>query len=315
VSTLLRFSTLGLTRSSQVEMWEDHNARALVGLECRTIDGLPLEATETNLHFDSLQFAHVTANAHVVERSSRSIAKTSTDGVILYFTLFGESFFYYRDGVLLQRPGGLLVCDVNEPFMRGFARGLQEFALKIPRSVFDEIADDPMPRHPVTMSFSGIAGTNAHALALATLVKSTFAGPIDDEHLARTEATAMGLLRAIFSEDEARGAAAHRRAALDYLDRHLRDPRLSVAQIARALGVSERHIARIFAETGVGLSRVMLERRLDLALSSLSKPNDSRSIGEIAASCGFNSQAHFTRVFRERYEETPGQLRSRLAQG
>ncbi len=310
---LERFSTIGLSGDTRVELWEEHNARALVGLECRTINESPLEATEINLQLSSLQLAHVSANAHVVERTSRRIAATETDGVILYFTLFGESFFYYRDGVHLQRPGGLLVCDVNEPFMRGFAQGLQEFALRIPRAVFDGIADDPMPRHPMTMSFSGLQGANAHAAALASLVRETFASAPDLDRLTRAEATAMELLRAIFSTDSARSTSARRREALAYVDRHVRDPRLSVAQVARAVGMSERHLSRIFAETGTGLARVILEQRLELALAGLSAAHDRRSIGEIATSCGFSSQAHFSRVFRERYEETPGEVRSCLA--
>lgn len=310
---LERFSTLGLSGDDRVDLWERHNARALVGLECRTITGTPLEATETNLQLNSLHFAHVAANAHVVERTNRHIASGTTDGVVLYFTLFGESFFYYKDGVHLQRPGGLLVCDVNEPFMRGFARGLQEFALRIPRAIFEELADDPMPKHPITMDFSGIQGANVHAAALASLVKSTFASAADESKLLEAESTALGLLRAIFSADEARSAAAHRRAALAYVERHLRDSRLSVAQVARSIGVSERQLSRIFAETGSGLSRVVLERRLDLAQKLLSTPADRRSIGEIAAWCGFTSHAHFTRVFRERFEETPGDYRSATA--
>lgn len=305
MTTLQRFSTIGLQHDSRVELWEEHNARALVSLECRTLNESPLEATETNLQLGELHFAHVAANPHVVERSSRHIATSPTDGVALYFTLFGESFFYYKDGVHLLRPGGLLVCDINEPFMRGFAHGLEEFALRIPRSVFNELTDAPLPSSPITMNFSNIPGANANAAALARLVRATLVDPTEPE-LTHTEETAMGLLRAIFSGDEARSSSAHQRAALAYVDRNLRDPRLSVAQVAQSLGLSERHLARVFSETGTGLARVILERRLDLARRILTSPAaGDRSVGEIAAYCGFSSHAHFARVFRERFEETP----------
>jgi AraC-like DNA-binding protein len=309
MATLERFSTLGLQHASRVELWEEHNARALVALECRTLNESPLEATETNLQFGRLHFAHVAANPHVVERSSRHIAKTPTDGIALYFTLFGESFFYYKDGVHLQRPGGLLVCDVNEPFMRGFAQGLEEFAVRVPRSVFNEITDAPLPSSPMTMTFSNSPGANANAAALARLVRTTLASASDPD-LVHTGEVAMGLLRAIFSEDEARSSSAHRRAALAYVDRHLRDPRLSVAQVAHEIGVSERQLSRVFGETGTGLARTILERRLDLARRILtSQDSGNRSVGEVAAYCGFSSHSHFTRVFRERFEESPGAAR------
>jgi AraC-like DNA-binding protein len=310
-----RFSTRGLTVDDRVEQWEEHNARALVGLECRTLSGLPLDATEVNLEFPSLQFAHVAASAHVVERSVRNIAQIPADGVVLYFTLVGESFFYYKDGVHIQRPGDLIVTDVNEPFMRGFAQGLQEFALRVPQRVFESLADDPTPKHPLTMRFAGRQGANVNATALAELVRANFANPSTAGDEEQTENEALDLLRALFSADEARSSSAHRREAIAYVNRNLRDSQLSVAQVAKAVGISERHLSRIFAETSASVGRIILDARLERAHSILSAPAASLPIGEIAAYCGFASHAHFTRVFRERFEQTPAEVRARRITG
>ncbi|MEQ1738195.1 MAG: helix-turn-helix domain-containing protein, partial [Rhodoglobus sp.] len=287
------FSTLGYDNARRIELWEEHNARSLVGLSARTLDGNALDATEINLELEQLRFAHVTANAHVVERTAAEIARTPADGIALYFTIFGESFFYHRDGVVLQRPGGILVCDTSEPFMRGFAQGLQEFVLTIPRTLFADLSEEAATRQPRTLSFASIPGANAHATSLATLLRSTLAAPTVAQ-LAQAEQTAIELLRAIFSGDVARAAASYRYSAVVYIDRHLRDPRLGVGDVARAVGLSERHLARIFAETGVGLARIILDKRLDLARRLLASPG-APSIGDVAGQCGFASHAHFTR--------------------
>jgi AraC-like DNA-binding protein len=308
---LRRFSTIGLHDAQRIELWEQHNANALVGLSARTLDGNPLEATEVNLELEQLRFAHVKANAHVVERSASEIARTPGSGVALYFTLLGESFFYHRDGVVLQRPGGLLVCDTGEPFMRGFAQGLQEFVLTLPRALFEELSDEGLPRHPRTLSFASIPGANAHATALAELLRSALRAPTAD-HLIRAEQSAIDLLRAIFSGDVTRAANSYRHSATAYIERHLRDSRLSVGEVAKAVGLSERHLSRIFAEAGTGVARVILERRLDHARRIL-MGRGAPSVGDIALQCGFSSHAHFTRVYRERFEETPGQTRSRAS--
>lgn len=302
-----RFSTLGLRSPDRIELWEEHNARALVGLAARTLNGTPLEATELNLRIGELQIAHVTASAHVVERNDRQIALTPCEGVALYFTIFGESFFYDEDGVHLQRPGGLLLCDINRPFMRGFAQGLQEFVLTVPRSLFEEIAGHSVAKRPTTRSFARIPGANEHAAQLARLVQSSLAS--DDVNASEVEASAVQLLRMIFSEDAARGAS-YRAAAMAYIDRSLGDSRLSVGMVAHAVGISERHLARIFAEAGSGVARAILDRRLDLARRVLASPGRA-SVGDIASQCGFTSHAHFTRVFRERFEETPVAFRIR----
>ncbi|MFM9919101.1 AraC family transcriptional regulator [Lacisediminihabitans sp. H27-G8] len=303
-----QFSTVGVVERQRIELWEEHNARSLVGLQARTLNGVPLEATEVNLTLGQLQFAHVAANPHIVERDAAQIARTPLGGVALYFTLFGESFFYCDEGVHLQRPGGLLVCGADEPFMRGFAHGLQEFVLTVPRELFEEISEDPTPRRPITMSFARIPGANAHAARLARLVRSTLSAA-GEQDLADVESSALTLLRSIFSTDSARRAVTHRLTALDYIDRHLRDPRLSVGQVAASVGISERQLTRIFAETGTGAARVILEKRLDLARHIL-RGGGALSVGDVAAQCGFSSHAHFTRVFRERFEETPAQIRS-----
>ncbi|MEQ1736309.1 MAG: AraC family transcriptional regulator, partial [Rhodoglobus sp.] len=210
----------------------------------------------------------------------------------------------------LQRPGGLLVCDVNEPFMRGFAQGLEEFAVRIPKSVFSQISQAPFPKQPMTMSFSSVPGANANAAALAVLVRDTLASPDVEAH-ALAEQTALHLLRTIFSADEASGTSSHRRAAIAFIDRNLRDPRLSVALVARGIDISERQMSRAFNESGSGLARIILEKRLDLAYRMLSGGKFVElSVGDIAAFCGFSSHSHFARVFRERFEETPAHFRS-----
>jgi len=302
------FSTRGLRTLQRIELWEQHNAQALVGLACRSINDAPLDASEDNLQLGHLRFAHVAANAHVVERSPKHIATTSTDGVALYFSLFGEAFFYHNDGVHLQRPGTLLVCDVNQPFLRGFAHGLQEYVLTVPRPVFEEITEQRLPTVPLTRSFADIPGGDVHAAALARLVRRTLAYP-DQETIVATEQSALELLRALLCVDDAHTFVAHRRAALAYIDRNLRDPTISVSRVAQAIGVSERHLARAFRETGTGVARTILQKRLELARRILASPG-SPAVHDVALCCGFVSPAHFARVFRDRYDRTPGETRA-----
>jgi AraC-like DNA-binding protein len=303
-----RFSTGGLQVLDRIELWERHNANALIELACRSIDGQMLDATEVNLRLDRLKFARVGASAHIVERTHTHIATTATDGVALYFSLAGDAFFYHQDGVHLQRPGTLLVCDVNQPFLRGFAHGLQEYVLTIPKSVYEDVAERSLPRTPMVMRFSDVPDGDTNAAALAHLIRRSLADPgrAPDE---ATEWSALELLRALLNSNGAGSATARRHAAVAWISRNLRDPSISVATVATAIGVSERHLARAFAETGVGVARTILNMRLDLAHRMLSR-SASTSVHDVAAYCGFVSAAHFSRVFRERYDQTPAEVRA-----
>ncbi|MFI7705405.1 hypothetical protein [Nonomuraea sp. NPDC049480] len=60
--------------------------------------------------------------------------------------------------------------------------------------------------------------------------------------------------------------------AEDYIERQLHDPCLGAAQVAGVLGISVRHLARIFGSTGRSPTRHIMERRLVRAHRELTGP-------------------------------------------
>jgi AraC-like DNA-binding protein len=314
-----RFSTVGLPPSRRLELWEDHNARALIGLACKTIDGAPLAATELNLPLPRLQFAHVTGNAHMVERTRRQITSHSTDAVVLYIALEGEAFFYHQGGVLLTRPGQAVLCDADEPFVRGFSHGLKELALKVPASLFEEISEGAALRGPRVLDIqeTGTAASpgtpdplGGYGRALATLMNSALrGGPGQDP--AQLEDEALGLLRSLVLGPPAGSGRSHTAAARAFIERHLRERALSAPRIAAGIGISERQLSRAFGREGASVPRWILDRRLDLAHEALTaEGGQGASIGQVAAECGFSSQSYFSRAFKARFSVTPGEARA-----
>ena len=101
--------------------------------------------------------------------------------------------------------------------------------------------------------------------------------------------------------------AGYRSAALAWIRFNLRDPSISVATVAKVVGVSERTLARSFSEVGQSVARNILEQRLDLAHRLLSR-RGAPTVRDVAMYCGFVSPAHFSRVFRERFEQSPAEV-------
>ena len=63
-------------------------------------------------------------------------------------------------------------------------------------------------------------------------------------------------------------------------------------------------------EEGASISRYVQGQRVRLAQEMLRDPDrQGLSVAEVAARCGFASQSHFGRVFRERVGVTPLQWR------
>lgn len=303
----LRFSTDGIPSVNRVQLWEHHNAKALIALDIRTMDEQPLQAAEINLHFPSLKFASVKGSAQVVERNEAFIRRHPMNSVAVFFALEGEAFFYHQGGFQSLRPGQAVIYDVDRPFMRGFSRGLREMVLTIPHEDYLEITGGrPLPK-PIVFDFREEQPANRRAFALARLVSDGLSHPGDAES---TETTALELLSTILLGDRSGTGAGHLAAARCYIAEHLGDIELSVAKVASAVGVSERHLARLFNEAGASPSAYILELRLELARRLLTDQVGARSsVAAIASRCGFASQAYFARAYKARYAITPSMER------
>ncbi|MEM6406798.1 MAG: GlxA family transcriptional regulator [Pseudomonadota bacterium] len=97
------------------------------------------------------------------------------------------------------------------------------------------------------------------------------------------------------------------RAAIDLMEAHLEVP-LSIPEIARQLGKSQRQLARLF-QTYVRKSPVEYYRdiRLDRARGLVTQTE--LKLSEVAAASGFNSQIHFSRAYTQRFGLSPSKDR------
>lgn len=310
---ILRFTTRGLIPDYRVEQWEAHNARALIPLDIRTIDGRPLHSEETNLHLPSMRLARVYGTSQIVERSEKFINDNPTGVMAIFFATEGDSFFFDRGGHTSLKPGQALLYDADQPFLRGFNHGFRENVLTISKERFREIVPRSGVKLPMVFEF-GPEGSPAEQ-ALGRLVKTTL-HRLQLTHVASTDIPLAGgedkvisLLGAILGSSP-NSEASLSTLARSYIDLHLTNRHLSPQEVAAAVGVSERHLARIFSDEGTTVGRHILNRRLHFAHEALtSGQQDAVPVSEIGFRCGFTSPSHFGRTYRERFGMTPLQSR------
>jgi AraC-like DNA-binding protein len=315
------FSTSGLPAARRVELWESHNAAALIGLSVRASDSL--DAAELNVQLTRARLARVTGSAHSVERTRDLIQRCPADSVVVFLTLRGQARFT-ADGVALERgAGGALAWETDRPFARTFVTGLEELVVTIPWAELAARSESPklMPGPVVTTfgapSATGPAGSagsprsaawgqpDQYARALARIAgRATRA----ERPLRPDEPTVLDLVTAIAAGPGAAGAAARRAAARSYIEERLTDPNLGAAEIAAAVCISERQLSRLFAADGASVPRHILSRRLQLARSILSAPH-APTVAEAAARCGFTSASYFSHAFRQHFGHRAGDLR------
>jgi AraC-like DNA-binding protein len=95
-----------------------------------------------------------------------------------------------------------------------------------------------------------------------------------------------------------------------FIEDNLNRPDLTSARLAREVGVSRSQLYRQFEASG-GVETYIRRRRLRRSLQALSDPRRAHlRIGEIAYDMGFADEAHFSRLFRQTFGQSPRDMRT-----
>ena len=95
--------------------------------------------------------------------------------------------------------------------------------------------------------------------------------------------------------------------ALEFIEAHLADD-VCREEAARAAGLSPSHFSHLMrAKTGWSFTELLIRLRVDRACHLLA--HTDLGLVQIALECGFGDQSYFTRVFRRRVGQTPGDYR------
>ena len=117
--------------------------------------------------------------------------------------------------------------------------------------------------------------------------------------------TKQGLARKSKRQGTAKEHAERAEAAKSYLATRLAE-RVTLEDVAEAIGVSPFHLARIFQDhTGVPLHRYLTQLRLRVALERLGEGD--LDLTALALDLGFSSHSHFTDTFKREFGRTPSE--------
>ncbi|MFI0373648.1 helix-turn-helix domain-containing protein [Actinomadura sp. 1N219] len=303
-------STEDVDPRERIEFWEDYNRRALVGLSCSSYSERGLLARQANFRLGDVRLAEISGNAHAIERTPQVARSTPKDSVFATLLVKGDAVFLHENGCLAATAGDLVVYDTRRPYLFGFSSSMRQFLVDIPRDRFVEECMAGGVQAPMLFG----RGT-AREGELVVALRSVLENPGASEPVS-ARGTVLDLIRLLATERSGgRAAPAAYQTQLivaeDYIDRHLHDACLTPGQVAGVMGVSVRHLGRIFESAGTTPSRHILERRLQRAHDDLTAPGAARTtIADIAYRWGFSSQAHFARHFRTRFGRTPTETRA-----
>jgi AraC-like DNA-binding protein len=228
----------------------------------------------------------------------------------LYFEGRRTRPFNYRTGVTsiydLRRDP---VADLRDPY--------HSLMVHLPRAALDQVGREAGVsrvrdlRHEPGVSFNDPVIRHLLSSLLPFTARPKELHPLFVDHAALALTTHLACVYARMSGDagKSRGGLApwQERRAKELMSAMLGEE-IPLVRLASECGLSVRHFARAFRQsTGVPPHRWLLKYRVERSRDLLSRCR--LSMAEIAASCGFADQSHFTRVFRAVIGASPGTWR------
>lgn len=229
--------------------------------------------------------------------------------------LEGEAQLTRRGETIALRAGDVFITDSRHTFTFDLDRPWRHLVITVPTPWLDArvarpeslagavLRDHPLARLWASHLAAGLALADELSLAAGTL-------------FARHTLDLLGQLLDESHRDDRPPSEAARAAMFTSACRVIAlkfgDPDLTPGDIARAVRVSRRTLARVFATYDETVMRRVHDVRVRQAARLLTAPAAAhRSVTEIAFACGFNDLSHFGRVFAGRMHVTPSQWRRR----
>jgi AraC family transcriptional regulator len=252
----------------------------------------------------------------LMERTREVGAQTADDRHVVKIVLRSTNFWLsvagrtVQDGVAL--PGMFHVTEPAVPVRCLFRGPYDVLHLHVPNNLIAECARD-MPGYQGAVLYSQPHPTRdsmverlGRALLEADQLGCSFGQLYADGITVAIVARILASTRRVAPFERPKVAELTRwrlKRALDYVEARLAEP-VSLADLASSTGLTRMHFAAQFrAATGLRPHEYLLRRRIERAQEMLVR--SGMSVVDVALSVGFQTQSHFTTVFKRFVGQTP----------
>ena len=312
-------TTEGLPLAGRAAAWGEIYATRMSQCEFTPSDHARFDAELRIGQLGPVKLARLSLDRCSVERKQSHIARNAPRLFNFLLQAEGASTFYHCGQESELEAGDFVLCDTGLPHYFVTDEHSVTVMVRVPGEVLRTYL--PTPEQFFGRRLGKASGVTGTAAAMVRELSSGCGGEIEhgyEDRVARylLEMISMSYTMGVETVEEASAIAWQRRKdVIQYIEGNLRDPELSPASIAAGLKISPRYLRTVFAPGGEKMSGYILRRRLEECARQMASPAwGVHTLTEIAFSWGFNSAAHFTRTFHEKYGVPPREYRrSRLS--
>lgn len=308
------YSTANVSGNSRANYWNDIYSRRFAQVTFNPVDRDGFEAELKVGKIGPISMARVHSKPTDIERNKSHIDRTS--GRLFSFMLQARgsgAFSHYGHETLLEE-GDFTLCDNAEPHRFNFGGHTELIIVRISPEMLKSYI--PFPEQVCGLRLPANKGVTGTAAIMAQNLWRLLESGLPDKFSAMLARNLLDMMATSYamafdaSIKDSAAVGARKVMAKRYIEAHLKDPDLAPAQVADALHISPRYLRMLFSGDGESASSYILRRRLEECARQLSNVLwRGCSMTEIAFAWGFNSAAHFTRVFRSQYQMTPSEYR------
>lgn len=299
-----------------IAAWRREVATSFVALDVHPLGDEPFWARCSRIDVGEVSVFRIEHAASVVARTPKLVRRGPSDLVKVSLQLEGEELIEQDGRAALLHAGDLAIYDTSRPYTLRFDSETSLLVFTFPRGYLDiprdELAAVTATAFPLDSPLGRVVNPFLVGLAhsLAELPGA------NGRRLARTGLDLLMTLLSTQLQQEVRRDPRRQllHEILGTVDTMLGDPEVSPATIAAAHYISTRHLHALFAEHGITVAGWIRERRLehirrDLADGALA----DAPIARIAARWGLVNPAHFSRLFRTTFGQSPSEYRAATA--
>jgi len=306
------FSTDMVPLSDRIEAWQKQGHDLLGDCTVRYLRHRPFRGSLDGRKTGALEFAMFSSSpVSFLQKPPETIDSRSAHCVVIAQVKGTQKYAQNGTEVVLE-PGDSTLIDSGRPWSSCSSTDSARLYLRIPQSLINRLRIGSLP---VAQVISGKTGMGATIFRLATSLYQEAAMLRPEQGTAALHAY-IDMLATYYGwssdVDMVQGPADLCSSIHNFIERNLADPNLTPIFIAKAMGISVRHLHRVFSTTGHAVGDWIRDRRLDRCQKDLADPRfRGRSITDIAFFWGFNDSAHFSHCFRDKFDMSARIFRSK----
>ncbi len=312
---LMRFSSDTVPARERLDAWREVLAQQLFHVAVDALKDEPYRARVMLRAQHGVRIGTGAVGASINRRPQKIVAADNDDFMLL-INLDGWMSVSQRGREMTLRPGDAFLLTCTEKGTYVCPSALRLLCIRIPHEALTRFVPraDQATGKLIPRESGAVRLLKYYAATLFSdddIAMAPGASRLVVDHIIDLAALSVGTPREVSSHLAARSEQdARMRVIKSDIERYLTFRELSVPWLAQRHGLSERQLYRLFEREGTTFAEHVKELRLAHAYRMLASPrHNHHSIGAIASQCGFDDISYINRLFRNRYDATPREVR------